>query len=74
MSVAHRLGQVLGLGEAQAHDLAAELDGQRVAQRSLPNELQDHPGEQPQGHQTLIHPTLRIERGQLPELTGQKLG
>ena len=45
-----------------------------VAQRSLPNELQDHPGEQPQGHQTLIHPTLRIERGQLPELTGQKLG
>jgi hypothetical protein len=55
-------------------DLPAELDGQRVSQRRFADELQDHPRRSPEGHQTLIHPALGIERGQLPELTGQKLG
>jgi hypothetical protein len=62
--------QVLCFGEAQADDLAAELDGERVAEGRSTDELQDHPREQTQGHQTLIHPALGIERSQLPELAG----
>jgi hypothetical protein len=62
--------QILGLCEAETHDLAAELDGEGIAERRLADELEDHAGQQTQGHQTLIHPALGIERGQLPELTG----
>ena len=50
-----------------------ELDGERVAKRRLPDELQDHPGEQAKRHQTLIHAALWVERGQLAELAGQEL-
>lgn len=66
--------QVLGFGETQADDLASELDGKWVAEGRSADELQDHAWEQPKRHQTLIHPTLGIERGQLAELAGQKLG
>jgi hypothetical protein len=62
--------QVLGFGEAEADDLAAELDGQRISEGRPADELQDHAREQAEGHQTLIHPALGIERSQLPELAG----
>ena len=66
--------QAFGFGETEADHLAAELDGQRIAERRLADELEDHAGEEPKGHQTLIDPSLRVERSQLPELAGQKLG
>ena len=54
--------------------LAGELDGQRVAQGRLADQFEAHPRQEAQGHQSLIHRPLGVERGQFPELTGQELG